>query len=156
MPSTSGHWWETGLTWIILSMRYYSMLCSREEWKSTQCSRGTSSSHTPLSKTWLKESNLEQLLYISWVNVYIIFSARQLKNTQTNINFTFKHLNSTQVITYPLYLHCFPLALYLVFSLDQQSVHWTRSTPCLKKKWVGEYKTWSLLFKANTSSSALC
>lgn len=45
------------------------------------------------------------------------------------------HLDSTHVsTTYLLYLHCSPLALYLVFSLDQQSVCWMTSTPCLTKE----------------------
>lgn len=41
------------------------------------------------------------------------------------------------ITTYPLCLHCSPQALCLVFFLDQRSVHWMRSTPCLGgKKWV--------------------
>lgn len=40
------------------------------------------------------------------------------------------------ITTYPLCLHCSPQALCLVFFLDQRSVHWMRSTPCLGEKWV--------------------
>lgn len=48
------------------------------------------------------------------------------------------------ITTYPLCLHCSPQALCLVFFLDQRSVHWMRSTPCLggKMGW-DESKTWN-------------
>lgn len=66
-----------------------SMLCSRVEWESTQCSRPTGSSHTHPSATldwmWVTYSN------ISWGKVQIIFHAHQLKThtKMTDQTFTF-------------------------------------------------------------------